>query len=147
MRMRDASPAGVPGILASRAGFTLVEMLLVITIIGMLAGVSIPVSYSMYQSYRASVKSQEVLAVVSDLRREAFLYSEEKTLDSVGGRLVINGTVWEALQDVRVSVQRPFKFFSNGATNGGVLEVEAFGRRFLITVDSPGGDISIGNGA
>ena len=53
-------------------GFTLIEVLLVVAIIGIMLSVSLPVSFSMYNSYKSSLKAQEVMIFISKLKRESF---------------------------------------------------------------------------
>ncbi len=60
-------------------GFTLIELLIVITIIGMMFSVSVPISYSIYQRYQASLKAERVLTLVSSMRMEAFLHGRSPT--------------------------------------------------------------------
>src|SRR5208282_3298393 len=73
-------------------GFTLIELLIVITIIGMMFSVSVPMTYSIYQRYQASLKAEKVLTFVSSMRLEAFLHSGEKFIESKEGRMLVNGT-------------------------------------------------------
>ncbi len=129
----------------AKKGFTLIEILLVISIIGLMFSVSLPVSYSMYQRYQSSLKAEEVLILLSTIRRESFLYSEEKYIYSREGRMLINENEERDLRDIFVQIDRPIKFFKNGTTSGGEVKIYINNYSFLIDIRPPFGDLSIRN--
>lgn len=124
-------------------GFTLIELLLVVTVIGILMSVSIPVSYSMYERYQASLKAEKVLTLVSSVRLESFLYSEEKTITSTNGRIVINDKITDAPDDIFVQIDTPVKFFKTGTTSGGAIKIYAHNYSFVIDIESPFGELTL----
>src|SRR5208282_6432742 len=85
-------------------GFTLIELLIVITIIGMMFSVSVPMTYSIYQRYQASLKAEKVLTFVSSMRLEAFLHSGEKFIESKEGRMLVNGTDPGGFEDLFIQI-------------------------------------------
>ncbi len=123
-----------------KRGFTLVEVLIVIAIIGLIFSVSLPISYELYESYKNSLRAQEVLLFVASLKREGFLYSEEKEISSSGGALMVNGEP-KFFSGVYVEVREPFKFFKNGTSDGGEIEILVGGERYRITVSVPFGEL------
>ncbi|MBI4691174.1 MAG: type II secretion system protein [Nitrospirae bacterium] len=120
------------------SGFTLIEILLVLSIVGIMLSVTLPVSYSMYQRYQSSLKAEDVLVLLSSLRRESFLYGEEKLVHSENGRLFINNESKD-FKDVFVQIDRPVKFYKNGTTSGGEVKIYVKDYTFLIDIESPFG--------
>jgi prepilin-type N-terminal cleavage/methylation domain-containing protein len=120
-------------------GFTLIELLLVVSIIGIMFSVSLPISYRMYSSYKASLKAQEVMIFVSGLRRESFLYSEAKVLSSKDGMITVNGEE-KALEETRVQIDSPIEFYRNGTTSGGTVRIYVGDEAYSLDVQSPLGE-------
>ena len=123
------------------SGFTLIEILLVISIVALVMGVSVPASYQMYQSYKNSLKAEEVLAYVSTIRRESFLFGEETVLASTDGRIQQGDGRMTNFTDVFVQIDTPIKFYKNGTTSGGILKIHAGGSVYLLKVSSPFGNL------
>lgn len=109
------------------SGFTLIELLLVIAIVGLIMAVSLPVSYEMYLSHKATLKAEEVLVGLSKIKREAFLYSEESVLYSKEGVLQSDdgqGNITPVVfPGTFVQCDVPVSFYKNGTTSGGVLKI------------------------
>lgn len=126
-------------------GFTLVELLLVVSIMGIMFSVSLPISFKMYSNYKASVKAQEVMVFISSLRREAFLYSERKNLSSKDKIMTINGDKKE-FEGVKVLIDTPVEFFRNGTTSGGVIMIFVDDQVYRLNVQAPVGDLALSRG-
>jgi prepilin-type N-terminal cleavage/methylation domain-containing protein len=124
----------------NKYGFTIVEVLIAIAIVGLIFSVTLPVSYELYESYKNSLKVQEVMLFIASLKREGFLYGEEKEISSSEGTLIVNGKP-KAFSGVRVEVRKPFKFFKNGTSDGGEIEILVGRERYKITVSVPFGDL------
>ena len=124
----------------NKTGFTLIEIILVITIIGLLFSVTLPISYSMYNSYKASLKAEEVMIFVSTLKRESFLYSEAKILSSKEGVMTVNGKE-KTFNDIVVKVDPPVEFYRNGTTSGGTVKINVGDQAYSLNVRSPFGEI------
>jgi prepilin-type N-terminal cleavage/methylation domain-containing protein len=123
-------------------GFTLVEILIVIAIIGLIFSVTLPISYELYETYKNSLKAQEVMLYIASLKREGFLYSEEKEISSSEGALIVNGEP-KVFPGVYILVKKSFKFFKNGTSNGGEIEIRVGGERYKIIVSAPFGELSL----
>ena len=123
------------------SGFTLIEILLVISIVALVMGVSVPASYQMYQSYKSSLKAEEVLTYVSNIRRESFLYGEETVLSSRDGRVQQGDGRLMIFSDLFVQIDTPIKFYKNGTTSGGVLKIHAGGSVYRLKVAPPFGNL------
>ncbi len=121
-------------------GFTLIEILLVISIIGLMLSVTLPISYSMYNSYKASLKAEEVMIFVSTLKRESFLYSEAKILSSKEGVMTVNGKE-KTFNDILIQIDPPVEFYKNGTTSGGTVKIKVEDQAYSLNVRSPFGEI------
>ena len=124
----------------NKKGFTLIEILLVISIIGLMLSVTLPMSYSMYNSYKASLKAEEVMIFVSTLKRESFLYSEAKILSSKEGVMTVNGKE-KTSNDILVHVDPPVEFYRNGTTSGGTVKINVGDQAYALNVRAPFGEL------
>jgi prepilin-type N-terminal cleavage/methylation domain-containing protein len=132
--------------LRSSHGFTLIEILIVISIIAAMFAVTLPISYNMYQSHKASLKAEEVLVFIAGLKRESFLYSEAKVLSSKDGIMAVNGQKAE-FGDTYIQIDTPIEFYKNGTTSGGTLKIVVGGQNYSLKVQALFGDLSMENGA
>jgi prepilin-type N-terminal cleavage/methylation domain-containing protein len=123
-----------------RRGFTLIELLVVMSIVGILLSVSLPISFGMYESYKASLKAQEVMLFISGLRRDSFLYSEGKVISSRNDVITIDDKE-QVFEGVRISVDAPVTFYRNGTTSGGVIRIQVAGQAYTLSVEAPLGDL------
>ena len=124
----------------NQKGFTLIEILIVVSIIGLMLSVSLPISYSMYMSYKASLKAEEVMIFISSLKRESFLYSEAKILSSKDGVIIVNGKE-QVFNDTVIQIDPPIEFYRNGTTSGGTLKIYVGNQAYSLNVKAPLGDI------
>ncbi|MGD0168315.1 MAG: prepilin-type N-terminal cleavage/methylation domain-containing protein [Smithella sp.] len=123
-------------------GFTIIELLIVIILVGMVLSVALPVSYGMYETYKASLRAQEVMTYVSGLRRDAFLYSERKVLSSQDGNMTVDGGK-KIFKEMGVHISEPIVFFRNGTSSGGVIELSVGDVVQNLVVKTPLGDLSL----
>ena len=123
-----------------KKGFTLIEILIVVAIIGLMFSVSLPISYSMYKSYKASLKAEEVMVFISTLKREPFLYSEAKVLSSRDGVMTVSGKE-ETFADTVIQIDHPIEFYKNGTTSGGALKIYVEGQTYSLNVQAPFGNL------
>jgi len=121
-------------------GFTLIEILIVLSIIGLMFSVALPISYSMYGSYKASLKAEEVMVFISSLKRESFLYSEAKVLSSKDGVMIVNGKE-KTFDDTSIQIDQPIEFYRNGTTSGGTLKIHVGNQAYTLNVQAPLGGI------
>jgi prepilin-type N-terminal cleavage/methylation domain-containing protein len=124
-----------------KSGFTLIEILLVVSIIGLIMGVTVPASYNMYLNYKNSLHAEEVLAYVSNVRRESFLYGQETVLSSKQGRIQPNDGTLIGFADIFVQIDTPIKFYKNGTTSGGALRIRAGDTVYRLKVTAPFGNL------
>jgi general secretion pathway protein H len=124
----------------NKKGFTLIEILIVVSIIGLMLSVSLPISYSMYRSYKASLKAEEVMVFISSLKRESFLYSEAKVLASKDGVMIVNGKE-KTFDDTSIQIDQPIEFYRNGTTSGGTLKIYVGNQAYSLNVQAPLGGL------
>jgi general secretion pathway protein H len=127
-------------IMIEKKGFTLIEILIVLSIIGLMFSVALPISYSMYGSYKASLKAEEVMVFISSLKRESFLYSEAKVLSSKDGVMIVNGKE-KTFDDTSIQIDQPIEFYRNGTTSGGTLKIYVGDQAYTLNVQAPLGGI------
>lgn len=123
-------------------GFTLIEILLVMAILGLMLSVTLPISYDMYRSYKASLRAEEVMMVVSGLKRESFLYNERKILTSENGVMRVNGEE-KVIPEAQIRIDTPIEFYKNGTTSGGILTVVTGNQVYEVQVQAPLGNLSL----
>ena len=123
-----------------RKGFTLIEILIVVSIIGLILSVSLPISYNMYMSYKASLKAEEVMVFISSLKRESFLYSEAKVLASKDGVITVDGKE-KVFGDTIIQIDQSIEFYKNGTTSGGTVKIYVGDQAYTLNVQTPLGDI------
>jgi len=119
----------------NRKGFTLIEILIVVSIIGLILSVSLPISYNMYMSYKASLKAEEVMVFISSLKRESFLYSEVKVLSSKDGVMTVDGKE-KVFGDTIIQIDQSIEFYRNGTTSGGTLKIYVGNQVYSLNVQA-----------
>jgi hypothetical protein len=94
----------------------------------------------MYNSYKASLKAEEVMVFISSLKRESFLYSEAKVLSSKDGVMTVNGKE-KIFKDTIIRIDQPIEFYKNGTTSGGTLKIYVGDQAYSLNVQEPFGNL------
>ncbi|MCX8034515.1 MAG: type II secretion system GspH family protein [Thermodesulfovibrio sp.] len=126
----------------SKEGFTLIEILIVIAILGLMFSVTIPISYELYENYKNSLKIQDVMLYISSLKRESFLYSEPVEISSNDGAIVVNNEK-KRFNELFITINQPFKFFKNGTTEGGQINIKINDKVYKLIISSPFGEVRL----
>lgn len=124
-------------------GFTLLELLMVVSLVILLLSITLPVSYSMIQGYQASLQAEKMLLMLSRLKRESFLYSKVQEITMQGGTFFLND---ESMDDWPVTIGSsgdPIKFYGNGTSSGGVIHLVINGYAFHIDIEAPSGKLTL----
>ena len=133
------------------AGYTLVELLVVLGIIGLLAVAAIPMLPAVQPALHARVAARE-LADTLVLARQAAIARNRNvavSFDPAGRRYAITpGTAVHRLpQDVTLAIRSPapdeIDFYADGSTSGGIVTLGAARARRVVRVRWPAGQVSI----
>lgn len=123
-------------------GFTLLELLLVVLIVGMVYSMAIPYTKAIYERFQEMRQLEEVRAFLLEVRSRAFLYGETLIVNCEGeklfaesGELILKGASFE--------MERPIYFFPLGTTSGGSIVINFGERSYRVLVHRPGGEIKI----
>ncbi len=129
-----------------KRGFTLIEMLIVVAIVGILFSVVAPMSINMYRSYMASQTAEKMLILLSQIRRHSFLYSEEYEIKCEKGKLYVNDKAVKLKDKIVCTTDKPIVFYNNGTSSGGKMKLDVSGFYYTLKVKAPFGAISMENG-
>lgn len=121
-------------------GFTLIEVLIALTILAVVFSLIMPISYSMYNYYNEIREIEKIVFMISNVRRESFLYNKENVLYEKNGILYINERPVENFS-FRFKINSPIIFFKNGTSSGGIIKIFKDNTAYKIEIYSPFGEI------
>ena len=120
----------------TKAGFTMIELLVAITIVGMLMAVAVPASMRFYQSIQYRQAVRDVITVLSSARYAAvntgraqdvvinpktneLRFNEQRTQLPEGLNLVVTSA-----QEVNRQEEGVIRFYPEGGSSGGGVDIE-----------------------
>lgn len=121
-------------------GFTLIEILIALTILALISSLVIPISYSIYDYYVETHEIEKIVFMISNIRRESFLYNRENVLYEKNNILYINEKPVENVS-FRFKINSPILFFKNGTSSGGTINIFKDSAAYKIEIYSPFGEI------
>jgi general secretion pathway protein G len=128
------SHVAVPA-LTSR-GYTLLELLVVILLLGVISGLAIPRLYALYESATRAFEREDLRRQIAALGYRAYVEARGFTLGdeedtSLRSLPLAPPDGWQ------VAVTKPIAYHSNGVCSGGTLMLKHGGREEYLTLEPP----------
>jgi general secretion pathway protein H len=117
-------------------GFTMLEMLVAITIVGLLLAVTVPASARFYESIQYRQAVRDVITALASARYRAINSgrAQDVTVDPRGNRLGSNGKVTNIPEGLQLAVHSAselnrdslgvIRFYPEGGSSGGGIDLE-----------------------
>lgn len=104
----------------STEGFTLIEILVVLVITGLLAGVALPRLLAMSQRYEIAAQRESLLTEISNLGYRAYSSGQPAELTSLAAPATANAPI-SIPRGWRIEAQQPVRYSFNGICSGGKI--------------------------
>lgn len=120
---------------AARDGYTLVEILIVLALLGLLSAIALPRLYTLFDVTRDSYRREDLLSQVAALGYRAWVDAKPYTLDA--DSLAARALPLEVPDGWQLSAEPPIRFSSDGLCTGGVLSLQDGPRIYRWQLDPP----------
>ena len=121
-----------------RRGFTLLELLIVIAVMSLMAGLALPRTMAMYESFRRSVERDNIIILLAGLGRLAYSHGISFRLETVP---FPDDSPLKHLLDMppgwTVTAKQPVLYRYNGICAGGRIILQDEEETFSIQLDPP----------
>jgi len=129
-----AARTGIP--LRKRRGYTLLELLIILMITGLLAGIAVPRLYTLFESGSVATERDDILHQIGALGHRA--WSEQKTLVLDAGESANTETGLLTMpSDWSLVVEEPVQYLANGVCLGGTVGLHYKDRFYTVALDPP----------
>jgi prepilin-type N-terminal cleavage/methylation domain-containing protein len=119
----------------SRSGFTLIEILIVLGIVGALVAIAMPNIVRFYDNYQEDSKRLEIERQLARLPYKAYISSQELIFDPTDDQS-INKLV-KLPEGWQIRSEAPIKYRLDGFCHGGEIEVVSDLKIFTYALNSP----------
>lgn len=123
-------------------GFTLIEILIVVLLVGLLYSVVLPVTQRTYEKFQAMRKLEDLKAFLSECKRQAFLYGEKIEIIAVDNSLRAGEMTFSGI-DLTFRLDHPIVFFPLGTTSGGKIGIYYKDSYYELEILPPQGEIRL----
>lgn len=106
----------------SVTGFTLIEILVVLVIAGLIAGVALPRLVAISQRYEIATQKKRLLSEIGVLGYRAYVTGQARTLTSLPSTLTESDTV-NVATGWRIEVSPPIQYAFTGICSGGTVKI------------------------
>ncbi len=121
-------------------GFTLIEVLVVLVLLGLVSAVSYPRVQSIYESYRAVAIKDNIKAQLVNYAVQARLSRQHITVGAVGtvgGNHDSNQLALEPLDSEKITLAEPIAINAKGVCMGGEVRVHLRSRTYHLYASPP----------
>ncbi|QEP43594.1 prepilin-type N-terminal cleavage/methylation domain-containing protein [Ectothiorhodospiraceae bacterium BW-2] len=118
--------------MALRNGFTLLELLIVLVLLGLISGLAIPRLNSLYESGVARYELEEIMQQIAGLGVKA--YQQQQTI-ALG---IDNDMLPFQLPDAwQITTENPVIYQQNGVCRGGTVALNKQNRHYRLALNPP----------
>ena len=118
-------------------GYTLIEIIMVVTLIGLMAGIAVPRMVTLYESSRWASERDDVLRVIAGLGYTAFREARSFELTHYPGPPDAEGLPLELPEGWRIDAEEPIRYSAEGVCFGGMLHLSKGKRTMPVQLTPP----------
>lgn len=122
-----------------KKGFTFIELIVVVMMVGMMFSAVFSVSYQTYKKYRYYHSLTNLVAKLKQARKESFLYSETKRVYSKDGAIFISDRKFE-IDGCFLNIEGEIVFTKSGS-EGGIISCICDKYTYTIKITPPYGEV------
>lgn len=117
-------------------GYTLLELLIVILLFGLIAGLALPSLYRMYESGRLAFEKDEVIRQVASLGHAAYSRGAYYQLSRLPNEEQ-NPPLLELPDGWTLAAEPPIQYYPNGVCLGGTVKITFGHSEIVLKLDPP----------